>query len=128
MLIVLASLLLLASVVVLASRGQYDPFSGTWLPTSPTDSYNIRELITQMVVAKTQAGWEETLTYTDGKTSSLPMKRLSANLLVTLAPPALGGFALYYDPRTDRLVLGRGGPAPGPDFGRMTSPPTTTVL
>lgn len=100
--------LLLAGAVVLASRGQYDPFVGTW---SPTDSQVAQE-ITSLDVARTQAGYEETMTYPSGKTSSFNMKRPEINLLITLAAPIQGGFALWYYPKTDRLGLVQGGGAP----------------
>lgn len=123
LLIILAGLLLVG-VVILASRGQYDQFSGTW---TPTDSFLATKLVTQMVVAKTQSGWEETTTYPDGKTDSTQLKRLSTNLLITLAPPAQGGFALWYYPKTNELGLVQGGGA-GVICFEESNPPATPML
>lgn len=118
LLIILASLLLVG-VVVLASCGQYDPYSGTWAPTVAT------KLVTQVVIAKTQAGWEETTTYPDGQTSSFPLKLSGSNLL-TPAVSEHGGFALWYYPKTDRLGLRSGGTPL--IYLEKTTPPTTPVL
>ena len=69
--------------------------------------------IKALVIRKAQAGYEVTIISHDGTATSKQLTRRNADLLVTVAAPAQGGFALHYEADTGRLqYVQSGGAAP----------------
>lgn len=108
-------LALLASMTP-ASCGRHDLYVGTW---SPVDASVRANQITKLVIRETERGYEATAVLPDGRASSAPLRRQSANLLMTIVPPIHGGFALHWRASTERLELVQSGGAAPIDFRKI---------